>query len=650
MSQTIPHYQPAAQTRPPQPKALAKDNHSESGNAVNIRFHSPRSLSVPRSLRPSLSPSPPLPLFFIAALLLCATNISLLPAAQDPLAAKQQIVQDRMAQLEDRMFRLAEKLAETDPHQAQRLTDALRKAREALLRRNMAETITLLEQARLAEAADHMQEIGDGLEQLLKILLDDPDQQKRLQEELERLAEIRKQLDGLIDRQQQLKDRIEQVQAPAGELAEIQAAIARLETLIDRQKKEIAKNTATTQPEKSAGLEESQKSLRQDTNTLADDLRQMGKSITSRPGSQPTTPSTEEAAKSTEQAGNHMQAAEKPLGDGQPEQARPHQEQALQDLQKALEQMQKQQKTLREEIDLAKAAEEQKDLKNATDKLAEEMQGKDPSPTDGTENVRKAGKHMDQAAQELDQENPGQAAENQRQALDELKQAREELERILEQKRREQQEEILRGLESRFRIMLAEQMKVNQTTQDLESKGPPNWTREDELTLAGTAQNQGSLVEQAEQALRILKEEGTTIVFPRMVEQLCEDMRDSRGRLQGKDTGSGTQRIQVEIVNTLKELIEAIQKLREEGMPGGEGGGGQETGKQPPPLLPGSAELKLLRSCQQRVNRDTEALEKNAASGALPDPRQQKDRTRLAERQHELAEMAGKMHERITGR
>ncbi len=649
MSQTIPHDQPEAQARDHQPEAQARDNHSESGNTANIRFLSTRFLSVSWSLRPSLSPSP-LPLFFIATLLLCLSNIALLPAAQDPLAAKQQIVQDRMTQLEDRMFRLAEKLAETDPQQAQRLTEALRKAREALLRRNMAETITLLEQARLTEAADHMQEIGDGLEQLLKILLDDPDQQKRLQAELERLAAIRKQLDGLIDRQQQLKDRIEQNQAPADELAEIQAAIARLETLIDRQKKEIAKSAATTQPEKSAGLEESQKSLRQDTHTLADDFRQMGKTSASRPESQPITPSTDEAAKSTEQAAKHMQAAEQPLRDDQPEQARPHQEQALQALQQALEQMQKQQRAIREQIDLAKAAEEQKKLKNEADKLSEEMQGQDASPTDGAENVQKAGEHMDQAAKALDQEQSGQAAQNQQQALDQLKQARAELERILEQKRREQQEEILRGLESRFRVMLAEQIKVNQATQELESKGPPNWTREDELVLAGTAQNQLGLIEQAEQALRILKEEGTTIVFPRMVEQLGEDMRESHGRLQGKETGPETQRIQSEVVNTLKELIEAIQKLQEEGMPGGGEGGGQEAGKQPAPLLPGSAELKLLRSCQQRVNRDTEALKTKAANGELIDPRQQKDRARLADRQNELAEMAGKMHERITGR
>src|SRR5262245_53545437 len=75
-------------------------------------------------------------------------------SAKDPLTSKQQIVRDRMIQLEDRMFRLTEKLAKAEPEQAKRLEGALRQARELLIRRHMEETMALLEAGKLPDAAD----------------------------------------------------------------------------------------------------------------------------------------------------------------------------------------------------------------------------------------------------------------------------------------------------------------------------------------------------------------------------------------------------------------------------------------------------------------------------------------------------------------
>ena len=49
-----------------------------------------------------------------------------------------------MAQLEDRMFRLTQQLAETEPEQAARLQQALQRARELLISRNMDEAIQIL--------------------------------------------------------------------------------------------------------------------------------------------------------------------------------------------------------------------------------------------------------------------------------------------------------------------------------------------------------------------------------------------------------------------------------------------------------------------------------------------------------------------------
>jgi hypothetical protein len=256
---------------------------------------------------------------------------------------------------------------------------------------------------------------------------------------------------------------------------------------------------------------------------------------------------------------------------------------------------------------------------------------------------------MEKAAEELDQQEADEAAGQQQRAVEELEQAQRELEQALDQLRREQQEEILRGLESRFRAMLARQLIINEGTITLDKIGAAAWVRADELKLAALSQDEQTVAEQAGQCLHILKEEGTTVVFPRIVEQLREDMLEVSALLSDKRTGSRTQRIEDEVVTTLKELIDAIKELRRQ-LQSGEmqpGGGGQQ---QNPPLLPSSAELKLLRSCQQRVNRQTTDFhEENPASDASLSSDATRQLEQLTQRQREVAEMARKMNERMTG-
>ena len=70
--------------------------------------------------------------------------------------------------------------------------------------------------------------------------------------------------------------------------------------------------------------------------------------------------------------------------------------------------------------------------------------------------------------------------------------------------------------------------------------------------------------------------------------------------MEAQRTDDYTQHLQREIEMTLEELIDALRRLQRQGGGGGGGGGGGE-----PPLLPTSAELKLLRAAQMRVNRRT---------------------------------------------
>lgn len=133
------------------------------------------------------------------------------------------------------------------------------------------------------------------------------------------------------------------------------------------------------------------------------------------------------------------------------------------------------------------------------------------------------------------------------------------------------------------------------------------------------------------------------MVFPDIVEQLRDDLI-SVGNLLADNlrTDQYTVTLQKEVETTLEELIEALQQLQQQrqGSGGGGGGGGQE------PLLPNSAELKLLRSAQLRINRRTVALDQTRPMNGQLDDALKGETRKIAERQAEIAEMTIRILER----
>jgi hypothetical protein len=634
------------------------------------------------------------------------------PQVKDPLAGKQQIVRDRMTQLEDRMFRLSEKLAKTEPEQAQRLQASLRQARELLIRRNMEETAALLEQGKLTEAADREAAVSRNLDKILQLLLEEGDGQQRKQD-LDRLRAYERQVQQLLMEQQRLKEHGDALTRLQGLKAAIEAAAAHLDKLIGRQQGQLQQTAAAAKPGRTgstAPLADAQRQIRSDSESLAKELDRTAATrpaatepasdsrpaadaqrasasqpyaAASQPEASATQPAelTEEslqaalrgAGREVQRAGEHMQAGEGQLREGSPNKSIPSQKAALGALQRARVELKQQESNARRLLELAGR---QRELKEQTDRLAQQMgkpaggdnkggsstesqpgQQGEPSEggkpgnqrdaggseqTPGQQNVQRAGQHMQDAAEELDKS--ADASKHQQKAMEQLEQARRELEQALDQLRREQQEEVLRGLESRFRGMLAQQLTINKTTDDLQTRAAA-WVHADELLLAGLSRDENKLADEAATASHILKEDGTSIVFPRIVDQMRGDMLEVGKRLGARQTAPPTQPIEAEIVRTLGELVDAIKQMRKElQASGGSSGGGGQPGNAP--LLPASAELKLLRSCQERVNRDT---------ARFPEPPPPSDTERLtemkhiAERQREVADMARKMNERATG-
>jgi len=157
---------------------------------------------------------------------------------------------------------------------------------------------------------------------------------------------------------------------------------------------------------------------------------------------------------------------------------------------------------------------------------------------------------------------------------------------------------------------------------------------------------QRALSEKAATCVHILDEEGTTIAFPHIVEQVSQDMKSVADRLGAYQLGPITIAIQQEISDALDQLLDALKKMREENKqqgnqsPGG-GGAGQNS-----PLLPPSAELKLLRSSQLRVNTRTLAMEEARETKTEPEASIVDGLKQAARRQAECADIAKQMRDR----
>ena len=264
------------------------------------------------------------------------------------------------------------------------------------------------------------------------------------------------------------------------------------------------------------------------------------------------------------------------------------------------------------------------------------------------QHVQKAQKSMQQASSGLRKKDPNAAAGDQKDAVKELEKALREIEERLKQLRKEMQADKLARLEERFTQMLARQRKVNTPTKELDTKSKSNGGklgRAERLAVAKLATEERALSLEAQKALDIIIEDGTSIVFPRVVEHLRDDLKSVAKMLDDKRVGPYTQSVQQEITLTLIELIEALKRAQKQG--GGGGGGGGGSGKEPP-LIPGIAELKLLRSAQMRVNRRTIAFDKARPKGEL-DAIMRKEVKNISSMQEEIAEMAREIAEQLAG-
>lgn len=548
------------------------------------------------------------------------------------LALKEEMIRDRFQRFEDRIYRLRERLADVEPDNAAKLARVLQRGGELGLADQLDDLIEILKSpATLPRALEAQTSWLADADRLLAILLErDSDNQER-REEIERLQEYNEKIADLLAREKALRSATGQGNLAERMLSQLNESIRRVDALLQRQSalsEQTTQDAGKSSPGESQGekLARAQGSLSEDTKQLAEDLKRLSdlkpEADRDSPELEAAREKTKAAAQSAQKGAGKMSGAGEQMqqpGGGSPSE---QQEQAEEALKKAREQLEQAKRELEKRLDSQEQAQQQEKIAQETGELSQQMQqdassqsgqGSEqsqqgsPSKSPGQQSVQKAQEEMNKAAQSLKQSKGDEAGESQDQAIDQLEQAKKELEEALAQLRQEEREEALRDLEVRFRKMLAGQRGVNDGTVQLDQFGADNFGRAEHLQLAELSTRQRNLATDAEVCRHILEEDGSTIVFPRVLEQLGEDMTTVALRLAAFKVASLTQTIEGEIIDTLEQLLEALQQMQQENEQ--QGGQPQQEGEsKESPLLPPSAELKLLRAAQMRVNTRTVAV------------------------------------------
>jgi hypothetical protein len=262
--------------------------------------------------------------------------------------------------------------------------------------------------------------------------------------------------------------------------------------------------------------------------------------------------------------------------------------------------------------------------------------------------IQEANKYQQQAEENLNQNKRADASKKMEEARDKLEEARRKLEDLLKQMREEEIERLLAQLEARCKHMLALQIAVRDGTVELDKiiqgnvdKKP---TRADHQASLGLAEKEDEIVLEAKSALRLIEADGSAVAFAEVFQQVLSDMNNVAGWLKKTDTGVVTVTTENDIIETLKEMIEALKKARKDNQ--------SKQGKPSPPGTPPDqklidmiAELKMIRSMQIRVNNRTTLYGKQYTGEQAPTPekaRDDKERDRLLDVHHELKDLSGR--------
>ncbi|MDG2380300.1 MAG: hypothetical protein P8N76_01370, partial [Pirellulaceae bacterium] len=227
----------------------------------------------------------------------------------------------------------------------------------------------------------------------------------------------------------------------------------------------------------------------------------------------------------------------------------------------------------------------------------------------GQKRIEAAEEKMREAEMRLEEAKRQAAIEEQEAARQLLEQAKAELEEILRQLREEEIERTLAMLESRFRKMLEMQLKVYDDSRRLSQIPLAKRDNQTAIQSGRLGARELRIVTEADKALLLLREEGSSVAFPEAVEQMHADMQQIAERLSQVKLDRITLGLEEDVIAGLEEMIEALQKAQQDAEQRRQQQQQQQQQNGSPEdqaLVDAIAELKMIRALQVRVNKRTQ--------------------------------------------
>lgn len=274
---------------------------------------------------------------------------------------------------------------------------------------------------------------------------------------------------------------------------------------------------------------------------------------------------------------------------------------------------------------------------------SDQQSPKDPAQQD----VQEAVPQQKGAQEDIEQNKRNDGSKKQDQAIQALERAIKELEKRLKQLREKELARLLANLEERVGRMLQKQIKVKAATVSIDQgihKNKNQKTTADIQKSQAEADEELSIIAEAEKALKLMEGEGSAVVFAGVLREVKGDMEAVQRRLNEGRVERQTQDIEQDIIDQLMMMKEALKKAKQD----------LENQKNKPPsdsppgkpnqkLIDLLNELKLIKMQQEQVNKRTINYSKQDPGEQAKDPLVQAELKQLSDRQKVLQDMLHKI-------
>ncbi|QDU01384.1 hypothetical protein V6x_10640 [Gimesia chilikensis] len=540
-------------------------------------------------------------LFAITGVLLCAPVTFAQDNATDTGAAngkrdlsdKQEAISQQFKRFESTLHDLGEYMKKTDPARADLLFRAFGQSKQNQMTVEMQRVLQMLQDGQLGEAVERQENLLQNMQALLA-LLQSEDRMSEVEKEKERLQNLLKDVNRLIGQERDVRAATERGGNPAD--------------LQDKQQK-----TADNAKKLEAKIDQQDAEKNKDSQQSENKNDQEQKDSDQKPSGEQKESDSKEGKPESKSDQKSNQSQDSKSQNKSPQQGKSDQNQKSSPQEKSPQQGQQSQQQQQQQSQQQQSQEQQQSQQGQQKQSPQSESQQQQQKTPGREELEKARQEMEKAIEELKKQQKENASKHQDEAIRKLTEAKEKLEEMLRQLREEERELKLAAMEARLQKILAQQKRVYAGTLSIDQVPEQERNSRHTARAVQLSREQTMIGTEVDKAILMIKDEGSSVAFGEALTEVREDVQSVSYRLNQTKVGTLTQEIEQDIISTLEEMIEALQKEMEKSEDEKKQQQQQQQGApKDKSLVDMLAEVKMLRSMQLRVNNRTRRIEKLA--------------------------------------